>query len=117
MTQAANITAASATDSQSGISDIVRPQLTRPSSITLKAEIPAQDQIGSHTTEVSVYRYPATLPTEVLAQLQSVHPSLAALGSVLMAVVPVYLVYWLLVDPLEPIRSSRRHWFHRLGGG
>lgn len=113
--EAANATAAAAGNRQPGIFGTFRQQFITASSMTLNADVPAQAQPGAHTAEVSMYPYPATLPKGILAQLHAIHPWLAALGSVLVVIIPGYVLYWLLIDPTAPIRSSRRRWLHRLG--
>lgn len=114
-TEATNATAAAADNRQPGIFGTFRQQFLTASSLTLNADVPAQAQPGAHTAEVSMYPYPATLPKDTLAQLHRIHPWLAALGSVLVVIVPGYVLYWLLIDTTTPIRSSRRRWLHRLG--
>jgi signal peptidase len=114
-TEAANATAPPA-NRQPGIFGAFRQRFITTSSMTLNADVPAQAQPGAHTATVSIYPYPATLPKDTLAQLHAIHPWLAALGSVLVVIVPGYVLYWLLIDTTTPIRSSRRRWLHRLGG-
>lgn len=89
--------------------------LVSTSDMTLNATIPAQAEPGSHTAEIGLYPYPATLPRSTLERLHSVHPWLAALGSVLVMFLPSYVLYWLLVDTTTPLRGSRRRWLTRLG--
>ncbi len=106
---------AAAGNSGSGTLGTLRERFLTTSSTTFNTEVPAQAQPGAHTATLSMYPYPATLPKGVLAWLHGIHPSLAALGSVLVAITPGYFLYWLLVDTTTPIRGSRRHWLHRLG--
>ncbi|MFB6251617.1 MAG: signal peptidase I [Halobellus sp.] len=102
-------------DRQSGTLGSLRDPLITRSSTTLNATVPAQAELGSHTARVSLYPYPATLPRGTLEQLQSIHPWLAALGSVLVVFLPVYILYWLLIDTTAPIRGPRSRWLRRLG--
>jgi signal peptidase len=106
---------AAADQGQSGALDSLREPLITRSSTTLSATVPAQAEPGSHTARISLYPYPATLPRGTLEQLQSIHPWLAALGSVLVIFLPVYTLYWLLIDTTAPIRGSRSRWLRRLG--
>jgi signal peptidase I, archaeal type len=115
-TEATNATAAAGDNRQSGLFGTVRQQFVTTTSMTLEAEIPAQAQLGGHTTEVNIYSYPATLPMGVLTQLHAIHPWLAALGSVLVVAAPSYVLYCLLIDTTTPIRGTRRRWLHRLRG-
>lgn len=85
------------------------------SGMTINAEVPAQAEPGTHAVGVSVYPYPATLPRGVLERLHGIHPVVAAFGSVVVGLVPGYVVYWLLLDPATPLRGSRRRWLHRMG--
>lgn len=65
--------------------------------------------------QVSFYRYPPVLPETVLATLQRLHPSVAALASVLVTFLPVYGATHLLFVGREPLRSPR--WPRKRGGG
>ncbi len=80
------------------------------------ATIPAQESTGLHRTSLGVYPYPATLPRSVVTALHNVHPLLAALSTMLMLVVPLYGLYWLLVDTMVPLRGTRSRRPRRFGG-
>ncbi|WP_136716511.1 signal peptidase I [Halorientalis salina] len=79
-------------------------------------EIPPQEQTGPHATSIHMYPYPAVLPADVIAGLHRVHPAVAAVTTVLASIVPLYLVYWLVIDPTTPLRGTRRRLTRTLGG-
>lgn len=110
-----DVAASAAPARQPGTRRTLRQRVVSTSEVTLNATIPAQAEPGSHTAEIGLYPYPATLPKSTLKQLHTVHPWLAALGSVLVMFLPSYVFYWLLIDPTTRLRGSRRRWLNRLG--
>lgn len=68
--------------------------------------VPAVDRTGTVTVDVSVYHYPKLLPRTVVFWLHLLHPGVAASAIALMAFLPAYLLYWLLIDPQKPIYSK-----------
>jgi len=83
---------------------------------TIEARIPAQETAGPHATSIQVHPYPAVLPGSVITLLHGIHPLAAAATTVGTGVLPLYLVYWLLVDPTTPLRGSRNRLVRTLGG-
>lgn len=83
---------------------------------TVDATIPAQQTTGIHQAALHVYPYPATLPGGVVTTLHGIHPLVAAFTTVLAAILPLYGVYWALVDLRTPLRSTRSRLLRRLGG-
>lgn len=83
---------------------------------TITTRIPPQDTTGPHATSVRVHPYPAILPSGTIEFLHGIHPFVAALVTVLCGTVPLYLVYWLLVDTTTPLRRGRSRLTRRFGG-
>jgi len=93
------------------------PWLSSESSIqTVETRIPAQETTGPHATSIRVHPYPTTLPGSVITLLHGIHPLVAATVTVGAGVLPLYLVYWLLLDPTTPLRGSRSRLVRTLGG-
>ncbi len=83
---------------------------------TVTARIPAQETAGKHATSVQVHPYPRVLPGSVITLLHGIHPLVASVTTVLTSVFPLYLGYWLLFDPMVPLRQGRSRFVRRLGG-
>lgn len=96
--------------------DWVQQRLLDSSEQNVTVTIPAQGTTGVHATNLHVYPYPATVPRGVVTALHGVHPLLAALATVAAGIGPLYLCYWVLVDPIAPLRSTRHRVLRRLGG-
>ena len=79
-------------------------------------EIPPQAEPGPHATSIRMSPYPAVLPATVITGLHGVSPFLAAVTTVLVSIAPLYLVYWLVIDPTTPLRATRRRLTRTLGG-
>jgi len=109
-------------DSSTGVDDQPQsegwlPWLSSESSAqTVETRIPAQESAGPHATSVRVNPYPAVLPGGVITLLHGIHPLVAATVTVGAGVLPLYLVYWLLLDPTTPLRGSRNRLMRTLGG-
>ena len=82
----------------------------------ITTRIPPQDATGPHATGIRVHPYPAILPKGTIEFLHGIHPFVAALVTVLCGTVPIYLVYWLLVDTTTPLRWGRSRLARRFGG-
>lgn len=85
--------------------------------VSARVRFPPQDETGSHTASLLVYRYPAVLPDGVLRQLQGIHPAVAATTTTVIASIPLYLMYLVAFDGATPVRPSRRRWLHGLEEG
>ena len=83
---------------------------------TITTQIPAQETVGPHATSVRMYPYPAVLPGPVIALLHGIHPLVAAVTTVLISVLPLYVGYWAVVDTTAPLRGGRSRLARRLGG-
>jgi signal peptidase len=83
---------------------------------TITTRIPPQDTTGPHATSIRIHPYPAILPGEMIEFLHEIHPLVAAVTTILCGTLPLYLVYWLLVDTTTPLRRSRSRLARRLGG-
>lgn len=83
---------------------------------TVTTRIPPQDTAGPHATSIRVHPYPAILPGGTIESLHGIHPFVAAVVTVLCSTLPLYLVYWLLVDTTTPLRRGRSRLARRLGG-
>jgi signal peptidase len=83
---------------------------------TVETRIPAQEAAGPHATSVRVHPYPAVLPGSVITLLHGIHPFAAATVTVGTGILPLYFVYWLLIDPTAPLRGSRNRLIRTLGG-
>jgi signal peptidase len=90
-------------------------ELLATSEQTLDIRIPPQRTAGPHATSIRVTTYPAVLPGGIIRSLHSVHPFLAAVTTVVLSIAPLYLLYWLLVDPTTPLRGTRRRLTRKLG--
>jgi len=99
-----------------GAVDRLRAQVLEPERQNMTASIPPQETTGPHRTSLQFAPYPATLPYGVVATLHGVHPLLAALSTILVIVVPLYALYWLLVDTRTPLRGTRSRRLRQLGG-
>ncbi len=111
-------------DPNTGIDDQPQPEAagrlpwlsSEASTQTIETRIPAQETAGPHATSVRVHPYPAILPGSVITLLHGIHPLVAAIVTVGTGVLPLYLVYWLLLDPTTPLRGSRNRLVRTLGG-
>jgi signal peptidase len=83
---------------------------------TIATRIPPQETAGPHATSIRMHPYPAILPSGTIEFLHGIHPFVAALVTVLCGTLPLYLVYWLLVDTTTPLRRGRSRLARRLGG-
>lgn len=81
---------------------------------TAQVRVSAQSNPGLHTVQVTVARYPAILPSELLRWFHGIHPAVAALGTSASALAPFYGVYLLTIDGRTPLRSTRSRWLRRL---
>lgn len=84
------------------------------SAVTVTARVPPPSDTGVHTVEMSVYRYPLSLPPSVVRGLHSVHPFVAAVVTVSSSMLPLFLLYVLFFDGRKPIRSSRSRTVQKL---
>jgi signal peptidase len=91
-------------------------QSSESSQQTITTRIPPQDTAGPHATIIRVHPYPAILPSGMIEFLHGIHPFVAALVTVLCGTLPLYLVYWLLVDTTTPLRRGRSRLVRRFGG-
>jgi len=83
-------------------------QEERSRSTVLQLIVPRKMETGSYQTEVTVYTYPATLPSPLISYLHTIHPYAAAGGTVAALVLPVYVLTAFLIDmkaPFTPVRS------------
>jgi signal peptidase len=96
--------------------DWIRQHLLESESLNITVTIPAQSTTGPYRTSLDVYPYPATLPRGIVTALHGVHPILAALSTLSIAIAPLYVLYWALVDTTAPLRSTRNRLLRRLGG-
>jgi len=94
----------------------LRMQVLEPEQQNVTATIPAQEATGPHRTSLNVYPYPRTLARGVVTALHDVHPLVAALSTILVIVVPLYVLYWVLVDTMVPLRGTRSRRLRRFGG-
>ena len=85
----------------------------RTSGETLSLVIEADDRDGTAT--VRFYQYPAVMPLWMLERTQAIHPLLAAVCTVSLTFVPVYLLWLTLFAGGAPIRkpSWRVPWWAR----
>lgn len=79
-------------------------------------EIPPQEANGTHATSLTTTPYPAVLPGTVIDGLHGIHPVVGAVTTVFASIAPLYLLYWLLIDPTAPLRAPRRRLTLPLGG-
>ena len=86
------------------------------STYTIETRIPAQDTAGPHATGIRMHPYPAVLPRELITLLHGIHPLVAAVTTVLLSMLPLYLGYWLLVDSTAPLRNGHSRLERTLGG-
>ncbi|WP_280585819.1 signal peptidase I [Halorubrum sp. Boch-26] len=86
------------------------------SSRTVETRITAPETAGSHSTSIRIHPYPATLPEGIITLLHEIHPLVAAIATVVTGVLPLYVIYWLLVDSTVPLRSSRSRLERTFGG-
>ena len=86
------------------------------SAYTVETRIPAQDTAGPHATGIRMHPYPAVLPGEFITLLHGIHPLVAAVTTVLLSMLPLYLGYWLLVDSTAPLRNGHSRLERTLGG-
>ena len=77
----------------------------RMNSETLSLLIRADDRDGTAT--VRFYHYPAVMPLWILKPVQAIHPLLAAVCTVSLTFLPVYLVWFTLFTGGAPIRSPK----------
>jgi signal peptidase len=82
---------------------------------TVDIRIPPQQTAGPHPTSIRITTYPAVLPGGIINALHGVHPFVAAVTTVLLSIAPLYLLYWLLIDPTTPLRGTRRRPMRKLG--
>lgn len=80
-------------------------------SMTVTLSIPEGGVGGASRLEV--HSYPMTLPTPAIEALHAIHPALAALATVLVAIAPLSLAYVAVLDGQQPLRHPAR----RSGGG
>lgn len=83
---------------------------------TVTTRIPPQETAGPHATSIRVHPYPAILPSGVIEYLHAINPLVAAFVTVLCGTLPLYLLYWLLIDTTTPLRRGRSRLIRRLGG-
>ncbi len=83
---------------------------------TVETRIPAQQTTGPHATSIRMHPYPAVLPGEIITLLHEIHPLVAAATTVLVGILPLYLIYGVLVDSTAPLRSSRSRLERTFGG-
>jgi len=83
---------------------------------TVTTQIPAQETVGPHATSVRMHPYPAVLPGAIIVLLHGIHPLVAAVTTVLISVLPLYVGYWAVVDTTAPLRRGRNRLVRRLGG-
>jgi hypothetical protein len=81
-----------------------------PGSAQLTAELPARSAPGRFDVDVTAVPYPQTLPVATIETLHAVHPHVARIATIGAAFLPLWLLYWLLVDGRSVIRApvSRR---------
>lgn len=106
---------ASTGDGDGGAIARLRARVLEPERQNMTASIPPQETTGPHRTSLRVSPYPATLPYGVVTTLHGIHPLLAALSTILVIVAPLYVLYWLLVDTMAPLRGTRSRRLRRLG--
>ncbi|CQR52567.1 signal peptidase I [Haloferax massiliensis] len=82
----------------------------------IRVRIPAQSELGPYRGEIRLYRYPAILPYGVVASLQAVHPTVAALTTMSTLFGGIYILTWAFVDgkTVLQIQSRRRPLGRRL---
>lgn len=73
----------------------------------LTLSVPPQERIGPHDVRVRFVRYPTVVPDAVASWLAERHTAAVAALSVLVAYLPLYLGYRLIVDPRAPVRLPR----------
>jgi len=86
------------------------------STAQLRVQLPARPTPGPIHTRIAVRAYPATLPRGVLAALDDIHWTVAALGSMLPVFGPVIGLYVGYVDPEAPIRWPRNRLIRSMEG-
>lgn len=91
-------------------------QSTESSTQTVETRIPAQETPGPHATSIRMHTYPAVLPGDTITLLHGIHPLLASITTVLTGILPLYFLYWLLVDSTAPLRNGRSRLERTLGG-
>lgn len=81
-----------------------------PDGAMLTAELPARAAPGSFDVVVTAVPYPRTLPATTIEALHAVHPLVARLATIGVAVLPLWLLYWLFVDGQSFLRmpANRR---------
>ncbi|MEF8872850.1 MAG: hypothetical protein V5A41_14590 [Haloarculaceae archaeon] len=91
-------------------------ELFETSEQTVDTRIPPQETAGPHATSIQIHTYPAVLPGGIITSLHHIHPLVAAVTTVVLSIAPLYLLYWLLIDPTTPLRGTRRRLTRKLGG-
>lgn len=77
------------------------------SAIDLTLEVPPTSTVGPYRATLTVFPYPAIIPREQLRRVHSIHPVAAALASSLVIYLPLYLLYWMIIDGNRPITAGR----------
>lgn len=77
------------------------------SAIAATLRVPPQKTPGPHEASLTVYRYPAVLPRDIVRTLHSTSPVLAVSTTVGTLFAPVFLAYAVLFDGKKPLRLGR----------
>ncbi|QLG29871.1 signal peptidase I (plasmid) [Halorarum halophilum] len=94
----------------------ITSQSENASTVTAQVYIPGPTERGAYTTSIRVCRYPAVLPEQTVRTLHAVHPTLAACITMGLLFAPFFVLYVLVLDGQQPLRTSRSRWRSRLGG-
>lgn len=86
------------------------------STVTAQVYVPGPTERGAYTTSIHVYRYPTVLPEQTVRTLHAAHPALAASITVALLFAPFFVLYALVLDGQQPLRTSRSRRRTRLGG-
>ena len=85
----------------------VQKQTRDGAAATIDAQIPPPEGTNTVETTIQTRAYPATLPVGVQRSLHEINPIAALIVSTAAVFVPLYVLYWLLLDGRAPIRGAR----------
>ena len=81
--------------------------------LEVSVAMPAVETTGQYATYATAHRYPATLPAWAIDRLYAIHPTAAALGTMLPLIGPLYLLGRLVVDRRARLREGTSGWARR----
>lgn len=85
--------------------EITNVEETSPRTTQLEVLVPPKEQTGTLETTITIYKFPALLPNQLLTNLTNISPVIPAVLLSILTVSPFYLWYRFIIGPNTPIHS------------